>query len=229
MIALALALLAQEPAATLSSCGAHRGSFVRSESALSPAIDEERSTDVGAPLLVSTDYDVLTNVHTLAVAATVTGTTSRAPFTLTMPAGTVMSFEPQGYRPASFSFEGRGPRPTDVLIEGAGTSNPVARLSWGFIKERHPVSAGTFSLAHSECIYVRPTTLTRQLAFTGVSRGVVSLEYREFSGDMARPAFTQAATYDLAEGRIIGFRGSRIEVLSADNVGIRYRVIKGFD
>jgi len=66
----------------------------------------------------------------------------------------------------------------------------------------------------------------RELVYSGVSGGVVRLSYREFSGDLARPAFTQELTYDLADGDEIGFRGARFRVLKATNVAIRYVVVK---
>lgn len=62
----------------------------------------------------------------------------------------------------------------------------------------------------------------------GVARGIVSLEYRELSGNMVRPALTQRLTYDLADGDVIGIRGARIKVLSANNTGIRYVVTGAF-
>ena len=49
--------------------------------------------------------------------------------------------------------------------------------------------------------------LKKQLIYTGISRGVISLTYREFMNDMARPAFTQDLKFDLAEGKTIGFKG----------------------
>lgn len=73
---------------------------------------------------------------------------------------------------------------------------------------------------------VGPTAFKRELVYSGVSGGVVRLSYREFSGDLARPAFTQELTYDLADGDEIGFRGARFRVLKATNVSIRYVVVK---
>ncbi|OYX72942.1 MAG: hypothetical protein B7Y81_04280 [Caulobacter sp. 32-67-35] len=64
------------------------------------------------------------------------------------------------------------------------------------------------------------------LSYTGVSKGTVSLSYREFIRDMARPAFSQELTYDLGEGDEIGFRGARLKVLKATNTSIHYQVVK---
>lgn len=66
----------------------------------------------------------------------------------------------------------------------------------------------------------------RELVYSGVSRGVVTLQYREFSNELARPAFTQQLTYDLAEGDEIGFGGARLKILKATNTEVRYQVLK---
>jgi len=69
----------------------------------------------------------------------------------------------------------------------------------------------------------------RELIYTGISKNVISILYREFQDDIARPAFSQDLRYDLSEGKLIGYRGSRFEVISATNTGITYKVLKGID
>lgn len=65
--------------------------------------------------------------------------------------------------------------------------------------------------------------------YTGFASNVLSATYREFRDDMARPAFMQELKYDISQDKIIGFKGARIEVLSAGNTGIKYVVRSGFD
>ena len=69
------------------------------------------------------------------------------------------------------------------------------------------------------------TSFRRELVYSGVSQGTVSILYREFNNDMARPAFSQDLRYDLSQGSVIGYKGARFEVLKADNIGITYRVL----
>ena len=69
----------------------------------------------------------------------------------------------------------------------------------------------------------------RELVYTGISKNVVSILYREFKNDMARPAFTQDIKYDLGEGSEIGYRGARFKVISATNTGITYTLLKPLD
>jgi hypothetical protein len=68
--------------------------------------------------------------------------------------------------------------------------------------------------------------LKKQLIYTGISKGVISVTYREFKNDMARPAFTQDLKFDLSEGKTIGFKGSRFNIIEANNTEIIYEVVK---
>lgn len=74
------------------------------------------------------------------------------------------------------------------------------------------------------------TTFKGELVYQGAGGGILRLAYREYSNDMARPAFSQEVTYDLAtEGPTsIVFKGAKIEILSAGNSGIRYVVTEAF-
>ncbi len=67
-------------------------------------------------------------------------------------------------------------------------------------------------------------TFSQELIYLGRSGDELSFKYREFSGSLARPAFSADLTYDLSESRTIGYRGARIEVIEAGNQLIRYRV-----
>jgi hypothetical protein len=69
----------------------------------------------------------------------------------------------------------------------------------------------------------------RELVYSGVSQNTISILYREFQNDIARPAFSQELKYDLSQGKIIGYKGARFEVLRADNLDIRYKVMKALD
>lgn len=74
-----------------------------------------------------------------------------------------------------------------------------------------------------------PANFQRTLMYTGRSGDSITISYREFSGNIARPAFTQDLIFDISKDPVIGVRGARIEVMAADNVSITYRVLKGFD
>ncbi len=75
---------------------------------------------------------------------------------------------------------------------------------------------------------VSPENFRQELLYQGKAGSTLKLSYREFSSDMARPAFTQDLTFDLAEGAVIGAKGARVEVFEATNTSIRYRLLQPF-
>lgn len=67
------------------------------------------------------------------------------------------------------------------------------------------------------------------LIYNGRVGNRISLGYREFTGSMARPAFSNQVDYDLAESKILVYQGAQIEVLDATNQGVTYRVLRNFN
>lgn len=68
----------------------------------------------------------------------------------------------------------------------------------------------------------------QEFIYNGRVGNALKFIYREYIDDIARPAFTQDLQYDLSESKIIGFRGLRIEVITATNTNIEYKVISQF-
>jgi len=71
--------------------------------------------------------------------------------------------------------------------------------------------------------------LKQEFIYNGKVGNAIKFTYREFIDDVARPAFTQDLQYDLTESSVIGFRDLRIEILSATNIKIEYKVLAYFD
>lgn len=69
-------------------------------------------------------------------------------------------------------------------------------------------------------------TLKYELIYNGKSGDTIKVSYREFLGDMARPAFTQDLNYDLSESKVIAFKSVIIEILEATSSTIKYKLIK---
>lgn len=65
-----------------------------------------------------------------------------------------------------------------------------------------------------------------QLIYSGKSGNTIRVTYREFSNNMARPAFNQDLTYDLSESQRITFRNTVIEVKEATNSFIKFVVLE---
>jgi hypothetical protein len=69
----------------------------------------------------------------------------------------------------------------------------------------------------------------REIVYQGKVGKELRISYREYINDMARSSFSQELNFEYSEGTVIAVKGSRIEVIKADNTGIIYRVIKGFE
>jgi hypothetical protein len=67
------------------------------------------------------------------------------------------------------------------------------------------------------------------LIYSGKVGNKLNIGYREFSSNMARPAFNNDVEYDMDVSPIIGYRGAELEVLKATNRSITYRVISNFN
>lgn len=66
----------------------------------------------------------------------------------------------------------------------------------------------------------------QNLVYLGAAQGVLRLSYREFSHDMARPAFTEELSFPLEATypQIIAWRDTRITLLGISNAGLQYRI-----
>jgi hypothetical protein len=68
----------------------------------------------------------------------------------------------------------------------------------------------------------------KQLVFTGATANALTLSYREFADDLARPAFTEQLTVPLSEPfpQRIAVKGHIFMVTSVDAMGLRYTIEK---
>lgn len=68
-----------------------------------------------------------------------------------------------------------------------------------------------------------------ELLYQGISNKTLRLSYREYSNDMARPAYFQDVSYEIPSlPTTISFKNVRLEVLEAGNAGLTYRVLSSF-
>lgn len=75
---------------------------------------------------------------------------------------------------------------------------------------------------------VNDTHFKQELIFNGKTGNIARFLYREYTGNLARPAFRQELTYDLAKSTDIGFKEVRIKILKTTNTTITYKVLSGF-
>lgn len=69
----------------------------------------------------------------------------------------------------------------------------------------------------------------QELIYTGKIADKIRFTYREFQNGMARQAFTVDVEYDLSESNVISYKGATIEIISATNQKIVYKVLKHFN
>lgn len=67
------------------------------------------------------------------------------------------------------------------------------------------------------------------LIYSGKVGNKINVGYREFSSNLARPAFNNDVEYDLNESKTIGYKGALLEIIEATNQNITYKVIKNFN
>ena len=66
------------------------------------------------------------------------------------------------------------------------------------------------------------------LLYSGRVGDKLKISYREFSNNSARPAFNNDVEYDFSTSKTIAYKGAMLEVISADNTNITYKVIRNF-
>lgn len=67
------------------------------------------------------------------------------------------------------------------------------------------------------------------LIYSGKVGNKINVGYREFSSNIARPAFNNDVEYDLNESKTIGYKGALLEIIDANNQSIKYKVLKNFN
>ena len=107
-----------------------------------------------------------------------------------------------------------------VAKDGTTLDGALKLGSWLFSME---MANGPFT--RSFCRTPDSQVLRQEITYSGVVKGVVTLDYREYAGGVARPAFSQHGTFDLAAGNEIAFKGVHLKVFSASNLGIHYVVL----
>lgn len=67
------------------------------------------------------------------------------------------------------------------------------------------------------------------LIYSGKVGNKINIGYREFSSNIARPAFNNDVEYDLGESKQIGYKGALLDIIEATNQSIKYKVISNFN
>ncbi|WBQ10224.1 hypothetical protein L2D01_00295 [Hyphomonadaceae bacterium ML37] len=81
----------------------------------------------------------------------------------------------------------------------------------------------------TERVVANVNSFQQTLLYSGRVGDKINISYREFSGSVARPAFSNDVEYDLAASSEIAYRGARIEIIEATNSSITYRILSNFN
>lgn len=110
----------------------------------------------------------------------------------------------------------------DVMLGSDGRLCIVTAFNAKVCTEKHEVKQATTSIASDN-------SFQQTLIYSGKVGNKINVGYREFSSNLARPAFNNDVEYDLNQSKQIGYKGALLEVLDADNQSIKYKVLRNFN
>lgn len=139
-----------------------------------------------------------------------------------------------------------------TVMDGAGCYCSTTRIVTDFINEPvagacfYPGPGNTFTQLHINHIsrktfdldspvpYVEKDLMVGaggfkyELIYMGRSEDTIKVVYREYLGNIVRPAFTQEISYTLdSSPTTVSFRTLRMSIIKADNNSITYAIISG--
>lgn len=205
----------------------------------SPPIDTEAEAEIGTSMVATAKRYVSPGIR-LSAGINHQGTYNMYPYGLSIPAGPL-------YQAATDSAGTFFEAPQE--IEYRAYTGRVIKVRGGvYVPNASPAATEVYWLATNNesvplnddhpGITFQPTTTVerwgeesfkRELVYGGVSQNTITVLYREFMNDMARPAFSQELKYDLSKGDVIGYRGARFQVLNVTNTTIRFKTLKHLD
>jgi hypothetical protein len=80
----------------------------------------------------------------------------------------------------------------------------------------------------NEFLMISDDSFQQTIEYAGKSGSTLKFTYSEYKDDRARDAFSREFEIDLNDGNVGGFKGAIFEVVSADNLKIKYKVIRHF-
>ena len=78
------------------------------------------------------------------------------------------------------------------------------------------------------CAYSE-SSFKKVIEYNGKAGNVLKFTYREFNGDLIRPAFTTEFTMDMNDDDAVAYKGAIIKIAKASNTQITYTIIKSFN
>jgi hypothetical protein len=208
---------------------------LRLETTQSPPLNVEVEVEVGQTTVSTLRAQYYLVRYTLAAPIRYSGTSATEKVDIEIPTGAYAIYS---VAPDHVLYDAPSARVTDQKsgklmprrVMFAVKDDPVPdRIVWLKGTRAFGDNIGTIEGIARQCVNLSTSGFRRELVYSGASRGTISLLYREYTDNMARPAFSQELTYDFTPGGEIGFRGARLKVNSATNTSIRFIVLKPLD
>jgi hypothetical protein len=228
-------LLESQAFAESKPCGALYGPAISTVTVALPEVNRDAEVEVGQTLISAYRVSEMATAMVLPTEKTFVATTL-ASNTVQVPPQTIplsvdehgeKVFVPQTYT-VSLTRDGKMltglAKPHVRLIFTSLDKRLGAHIDVGFSNKLVFTDPGDTTF--KTCSRLSVDGFRREIVYSGVSQGSITLLYREFANDLARPAFSQELHYDLKDGDEIGFKGARIKIISASNVGLKYRVVR---
>jgi hypothetical protein len=122
-------------------------------------------------------------------------------------------------------------------VRRSGIADPVSALALGKEPGSRLRVVTTFGASNSlDGEYKRETRASQRqnsfqqtLIYSGRVGDKINVGYREFSSNLARPAFNNDVEYDLSDSSTIGYKGALLEVLKATNSSITFKLLANFN
>lgn len=221
-------------------CGKAYGKLLEVRTISFPTIGLDAEAELGQSMIGSFTFNLMNGVENLSLAIskpiTIKGSHAWQDFEVTIPPQAPIEgvdrnikimIEEYTFKYANESSpRGSFSRPELQLSIDSSGKSLIATLDFGMSKKTFPVDVAVSHTYGEKCILAGDNSFKRELVYSGVSQGTITLLYREFKNDFARPAFSQELRYDLKEGDEVGYKGARFKVKRANNLGIVFSAIR---
>jgi hypothetical protein len=185
-----------------------------------PAAGQQRTVSVGSPIL-ERSRSLLIEETVISVDEKMKGGRWVLPLTIT-PEETLTQVESKAKFKAC-TRQGNGPCGLDD--DGDGVFDRMAQDDMSLaIKLKKPVR---YTTRRQTSVRDDPKNFKQILLYAGAAGDTLRLSYREFSNDMARPAFTEDLSIPLARNfpQMVAVKDIKLRLYGIDGMGLRYEIV----
>lgn len=140
------------------------------------------------------------------------------------------SLDSEMYSPANGTGAGRLKNvPGAITLQGSFLYSNDGETIGVITNFYQAVNAKAKGITRTNRPVVSSESIQRMLVYGGNSGAKIRLAYREIWKNITRPSSDTFVEFDIADSKVVDFKGARIEVIEATDRKIRYRVLRGFD